>query len=338
MNHVKDPGGHKFDTQHNVNYKLSFPDLMKLSLTANHLEAFLILLALGLNLLEEIGQVFDFNGQAYINSYARENVDQTDKVALLFIGIAIISVLFSVVRTLIKFFGFTLTDTSKEWKISFGLFNRQQKTIPLQKIQILSWRATWFRRKFDYWIMHVQAVGHNEKNRKQHVQIPVLEFPTVLKLASSYQEYIGIDPLMSNKIEPEYWKRKSLMVGLPFFLVPMAASWFWIGWWALGFVFIFIYLTGYFYKYYQNFCWKTPETGVQLRSGVWGRKFTLLNWKKIQQVHIHQSPYQRRHQLANVIFLTAGGKVVLPYLRLTTATALVDYVIYDVESKDENWM
>lgn len=341
MKNVKEPADQKpgMPIQQDITYKLEFPDLMKLSLTANHLEAFLILLVVGLNVLEEIKQIFDFNSQAYIHFYAREIISQTAYMAgALFLGIAIISVLFSFARTLTKFFGFTLTGTSKNWKITFGLFNRQQKVIPLHKIQILSWRATWLRRKFDYWIMRVQAVGHNEKNRKQHVQIPVLAFPRVLKLADSYQEFTGIDSGKGYKIEPEYWKRKSLMIGLPVSLIPMIAFWYWIGWWALAFVVLFAYMTGYFYKTYQNFRWQTPEAGIQLVSGAWGRKYTLLNWKKVQQVHIHQSPYQRTHQLANVVFLTAGGKVSLPYLTLAIATKLADYVLYDVESKDENWM
>jgi membrane protein YdbS with pleckstrin-like domain len=73
-------------------------------------------------------------------------------------------------------------------------------------------------------------------------------------------------------------------------------------------------------------------------SGVWGRKYTLLTWKKVQQIEVDQSPYQRTHQLANVIFRTAGGLVKLPFVTLSTATYLANLALYYVESRDDNWM
>lgn len=73
-------------------------------------------------------------------------------------------------------------------------------------------------------------------------------------------------------------------------------------------------------------------------SGVFGRKFTLLNWRKVQQVHLHQNVYQRNRGLATVVFVTAGGKATLPDIRLSVATSLVDQVLYEVESREESWM
>ena len=320
-------------------YRLGFADLLKLSLTANHLEALLILLAFSYNITREIKRIFDFDEQEYMETYALESLSQTAYIvfALLF-TVAIISLLFSIVRTIIKFFDFSLTDNRLSWKIAYGLFNRQQKSIPLNKIQIISWRASWLRRKFDYWIILVQSVGHSKQAKKQHVQIPVLDFSGVVNLAGSYQKFTGIDPEKSNPIKPDYWKRKALLTGLPLAVIPVLASWYWIEWWALGFSLLFLYVAGHYYIAWKNFRWETVPSGLQVLSGAWGRKYTLLKWSKIQQVHIHQSPYQRRNGLANIIFLTAGGRVVLPYLSLSSATELVDMVLYEVESKNEAWM
>ncbi|MEX2592423.1 MAG: PH domain-containing protein [Anditalea sp.] len=317
-------------------YTLDFADLVRLSLTANHLEAFFILLALGLNIFNEVEQIFD--GSEYIDSYSQQLIGPTVIfLCALFIGVAIISILFSFIRTMVQFYGFELMDSGMRWTISFGLFDRTKKIIPINKIQILSWRANWLRRKFDYWTLHVQSVGHQE-NRKSNIQIPVTSFDRVIKLAKDYQEFFGIEYAASFKIEPDYWKRKSLKKGLPFTLLPMIIAFYWIGWQALGLMVIFPFLIWYYYRWYQHFRWQTNERGIQILSGFFGRKFTLLSWKKIQQVHIHQNLYQRNHQLANVIFITAGGKVSLPYLSLSTARALVDHVLYDVESKEESWM
>ena len=329
----------KTETQSTQTFKLSFPDLLKLSLTANHLEAFLLLLAFSFNLVGEIKRIFDFDEQEYFNTYVQELVNQTSFIAFVLLSlVATVSLLFSIVRVLFKFFDFSLTDNGQSWKINHGLFNRQQRSIPLNKIQIISWRTSWLRRKFDYWIVLVQSVGHSRQSRKQQVQIPILAFSQLVKLAESYQEFKGIDPAQSRPIEPDYWKRKSLILGFALGIIPTIALWFWVEWWSLSFLILPIYITGHYYVAYKNFRWQTVPAGLQLLSGAWGRKYTLLNWSKIQQVHIQQSPYQRRKHLANIIFITAGGKVVLPYLSLATATELADSALYEVESKNEPWM
>lgn len=321
-------------------YKLGLADLIKLSLTANHLEAFLLLFAFSFNLIGEVRRIFDFDEQEeYFESYAQEMLGQTAYIAfVLLLGVATVSLLFSTVRVFIKFFDFSLSDNDQTWKIKHGLLNRQQKSIPLKKIQIISWRTSWLRRKFDYWTLLVQSVGHSRQQQKQHVQIPILAFSEVVRLVESYQKFTGIDGPSSNSIEPDYWKRKSLLLGLPLAIIPMVASWFWIEWWSLFFLLVAVYTTAHYYVVYKNFRWQSVPAGLQLVSGAWGRKFTLLNWPKVQQVHIHQSPYQRRQQLATIVFLTAGGRVVLPYLKLSAATALADRVLYEVESRNEPWM
>lgn len=317
-------------------YTLVFSDLVKLSLTANHLEAFFILLALGLNIFDEVRQIFD--GSDYLESYVEHLLGQTVIFLLvLLIGIALISIVYSFFRTLIRFYGFELIDSGKRWAISYGLFDRTKKIIPTNKIQIISWSANWLRRKFHYWTIQVQSVGQKE-NGNSNVLIPVTSLSQVFQLAGSYKEFTEIEYATSYKIEPDYWKRKSLLKGLPLTLIAMIVFFYWIEWQVFGFILLFGFLVWYYYQWYQHFRWQTNETGIQILSGFFGRKFTLLSWKKIQQVHIHQSLYQKTHQLANVIFITAGGKVTLPYLSLSTANALVNYVLHDVESKEESWM
>jgi putative membrane protein len=73
-------------------------------------------------------------------------------------------------------------------------------------------------------------------------------------------------------------------------------------------------------------------------SGVWGRRFTLLTWKKIQQVELQQSLYQRSHNMATLRFITAGGKVSLFYIKYELARQLTDRILYYVESRKEGWM
>ena len=221
-------------------YKLRFIDIIKLSLTANHLEAFLILVAVVLNLLDELKQIFDFDSQEYIDTYADQIVSQSVLlICILLVGVAFVSVLFSIVRTFIKFYGFTLSDNINDWKISYGLFNREQKTIPVKKIQILSWRASLLRRKYGYWIMQIQSVGYRS-DQKQNVQIPILDSAKIPSLANAYQPYNAEDTSGREGIEAAFWKRKLLTTAFPVTVILMVASATWLGTWSCGFIVVFI--------------------------------------------------------------------------------------------------
>lgn len=319
--------------------KLSNTDLFKLSLSANHLEAFFILLGLSLNALDDIKKIIKVDEEKLIRSYADSLVNQTIFVAgIVFMGVAIISVITSIIRTILKYYNFTIEETGFSWKISFGLFTTHQKLIPFNKIQILSWKANWIRRKINFWVLHVQSIGHDETKRKQHLQIPVTSFDSILSLCTAYQQGPVIKTGEGLQIEPDYWTRKTLIVGLPMTIIITLALYFWIGSPALLMLFLLIYLRWHYKRWYRNFRWKVNEEGLQLYSGIWGRKYTLLTWKKVQQVKINQNLYQRSHRLASIIFITAGGSVEVPYIQYKTAQELVDTVLYLVESKNENWM
>src|SRR5690606_2649448 len=144
---------------------------------------------------------------------------------VLFIGVAFLSIIFSFFRTIVRFYGFKLIDSGKKWNISYGLFDRSKKIIPISKIQILSWRANWVRRKFHFWTVQVPSLGHKE-NRKTNVLIPLTSFIQVIQLARSYQEFREIDYEQSNRIEPEIWRRKSLLRGIPITLLVMGIAFF----------------------------------------------------------------------------------------------------------------
>ena len=326
-------------TADKIPQKLSGRDLLKLSLTANHIKAFFILLGLSLNVLDDIKKLFNFDEAALIKTYSGTIINQSFFVAgIIFILITIASIITSIIRTIVKYYNFTIEDAGINWKIAFGLFTLQQKIIPFKKIQILSWKANWLRRKLDFWILHVQTIGHDETKGNQQIQIPVTTFKAVLGLVPAYQHSTVIKESDGLQIEPDYWKRKLLMIGVPLTVILFIVLYFWIGLSALLIIFLFVYAGWHYRSWYKNFRWLANEEGLQLYSGVWGRKFTLLTWKKVQQIQINQNLYQRAHNLATLHFITAGGNVELPYIKYATAKQLTDYALYEIESKYEEWM
>ena len=325
--------------ERNMRTQLSAGDLFKFSLTSNHLETFFILVGLSLNFLNDIKDVFNIDSWGVMETYAMRMAGQTAMaVSILVIAVAIISIVFSILRTLLKFFNYTIEEMPHGWKVSFGLTNHQQKIIPSNKIQILSWKANWLRRKINFWIVTVQSIGGNKMKPKEQIQIPITSLSRVFSLIPIYQNSPVFDLDEGFRIEPDYWKRRTLTVGVTVTALLLSILYFAVGIAALWMLLLLPYFAWHFKKWYQVFRWKINTEGLQMYSGVWGRKYTLLTWKKVQQLQVDQSLYQRSHELADVTFKTAGGQVKLPFITLSTATYLADLSLYYVESRNDNWM
>jgi putative membrane protein len=320
-------------------YKLSPKDLLKLSLSANHLEAFFLLLALSINVIDDLRKAFNIDEwkwmQSLTNSLKGEVIFAT---TIIIVFVAIVSIAYSMLRTIFRYFNFTMQDTHNAWKLTFGLINRQENIIPHSKIQVFSWHSNWLRRKLNFWMIDVQTIGHLSRKEKQRTKIPLTESRSAVMLASVYQSTEVFNPSSGNRIDAGYWKRKTLLVGVPVTLAVVAISWYWLGGDSAWVSLLLVYFTGYFYKWYTHYRWFVNEEGIQAYSGVWGRRYSLLVWKKVQQIKISQSPYQRSHQLATITFQTAGGNIVLPYISLAIAQQLSNFVLFQVEYKNEKWM
>ncbi len=322
-----------------VQYNLTIVDLLKLSLSANHLEAFLILFVLSINILDDLRKAFEFDGWGWMESIFG---DMKDNMVALFsvviLLVVVVSVGFSVIRVFIKYYDFKMDSGGHQWRVSFGLFNRQQRIIPIPKIQLFSWHANYVRRKINFWMLDLKTLGDEKVQPKQRLKIPLTGFQSAVNIAASYQQSPVFDPAQGAGIEPAYWQRRTLMVSLPVTIFVAAFAAIWLQWQALCLLALLPVWALQNFMRYQNFKWFANHEGVQLHKGLWGREYKLLVWKKIQQVSYAQSPYQRRHQLATLQFTTAAGAVTLPYLPLEVCRRMVNGVLYTVESANEKWM
>ncbi len=321
-------------------YRLEMGDLMKLSLSANHLEAFFILLGLGMRLWQDLKNFTDKDTESRLYGYAKNFAQQGLPLwssALLFV--AAVSVLVSAGRTLLKYYDFRLEEDPKNWKLAWGLATRHQKIVARQKIQMLSYRANWLRRKLDFWIMQVQSVGPGQGNNQalSTLSLPFTSFERVLRLSASYLPLAAV-ATEGRSIARVYWLRRSLLRALPVSILAAIILYFWKGgyWPALGLL-LLGYGVGHFYFWQQNFRWLVSEEGLRLYSGVWGRSYTLLKWEKVQQINISQGRYQFLKDWADIHFITAGGTAHIPYLPLSTALQLKEEVMYLIESRQIQW-
>lgn len=321
-----------------VSSTLSFKQLMILSISANHLEAFVLLFVLSLNAWNEIEKAFKLDGWKWMEQHSSAISNSLLISTFIIVLVIVVSVIYSGIRTVLKFYGFTIVEETNGWKIAFGLTTHQQKFVPYTKIQELSWQSNFVRRKLDVWVVHVLSAGFDEIKKKQQIQVPIIGFSSVYSLAKKYQDSEIFNPPNGKTITSAYWQRTLIYGGIIFGIIPVSIALYFIGWVSLLWLLVVGYIVLHRYVVKKHFRWQVNDEGLQMYSGAWGRKYTLLKWNKVQQLQINQNLFQKSKQVASLVLVTAAGKVTLPYIEHKSAVDIANQVLYWVEKTNEPWL
>jgi putative membrane protein len=315
--------------------KLSGKDLFRLSLSANHLEAFFLLLSFGLGILENLRSI---NDHAFSDAEGLVRAGTT-MLWLFFVPALLITVfVISTARIVFKFFDFTVFGSTAGYHIRSGLTNVKERTVTFRKIQYVSWKASWIRRLMRLWILEYHVSGSDEQKRALKVQVPVTNQAYVPVLAENYAPLPNPEDREAIRIHPSYIYRRLLVLGM----FPTAAllGIFWPQWGERALIFVVYPLVVglYLWLYQRKFRLWAFSNELLIRRGFLGEEFMLLQWYKLQSVVLKQSLYERRHGLATVLLHTASGRITVRFIPLDTARALVNYSLYQVERTQRSWM
>lgn len=316
--------------------KLSGQDLFKLSISANHLEAFLLMLAFFLSAIEQLKEVLNLEYSRFVSWAASFN---SSPVGLLLAGIVaalLVSVIISTVRVLIRYYDFRISRSVKGFLIHAGLINIQEKLVPFGKVQYISWKANWIRQRMGLYLLNFHAIGYDDIQEKLRIKVPITNPAMIPLLLEQYHPLLPVDQLTPVRIHPAYIPRRILMRGLVPAVVLAAAGFYFFGWnvlWLTAWVIISAINAALFQRKFR--LWRDTEA-LQIRKGLLGREELVLRWDMIQSVSLEQSIYQEGRDLATVYLYTAGGAVNLPYIKVEQAREIINYALYKIEVQAPN--
>ena len=313
--------------------ELSFKDLLKLGFTSNHFETLLILIGLFLSFLNSIKDILD----DYKEDLVEVSTNQILKSSIVFIvigilAISLLSVVVSLFRTVLAYINFRITRTVTGFSISKGLINSSQKLVPFEKVQYVSWKTNWLRRKISMYLFEFHTIGGNEVKNNLKIKVPVTSELVLQKLATTYIPKIPDQFACNLKVHPSYLYRNTIIFGIlpslilavPLFLLADGK--------ALLLMALPPYAYLYFWLYRRKFLFSWTSNLVHIKTGVFGNQTIILKWENIQSVKISQSLYQQRKFLADLIIHTAGGTITALYIPLEAARELQNFALYKIES------
>ena len=314
---------------------LSISDLLKLSISANHIEALLILISFGFGILENIRQI---NEDLIPDSNIFIPSGSAIAIAYLLVGVLLLTMLVSTAGIFLRYFNFTVKQTFSGYHIRSGLFTVKERVITLRKVQYISWKANWIRKLMGLWMLEYHVAGSDDEKSLMKAKVPLTDPKALLVLTNQYYplpDPAAVEPL---RIHPAYSWRRAVLAGILPSIIAIIILW---QFWQEQSLFLLIYplyMTIAAFQYRKKFQLRAYEEVLMIRRGILGEEFILIQWHNLQTIIVTQSMFQRRRGLANIKLFTAAGMVKIPYVPLQAANTLANFALYKIESTRKNWM
>ena len=248
--------------------------------------------------------------------------------ALLLIIVRVVSMIWALVRL----YDFRLTRVGEDLRSEYGLLTKVTATVPIRRVQTITFRAGPVQRWLDRASVRVTTAGGagegDRSNRRGREWLaPLIKRQALPQLLQQVVPGFDLDAVAWQPLHPRAFARAvkpRLLVSLVF----TTAAAFTIGWGAIGVAIVLLLwsIIGT-RQYVKHVGWAEGDEVVMLRSGWIWQQTTLARVNKIQAVAMHQSPFDRRAAMSGVRVDTAGAgelshRVAIPFLDQEVARAL----------------
>lgn len=331
---------------------ISNAEIAKFGLMSNMAILALAALAPFMNVIFEYLEKTIINRLEAILNEQAAFVGSAAAIAVLIMSVAIVlcAILLSVVMALVRFFNFQLYFQDDKFKRVAGLFERQQLSISVSKIQSVQIKQNIIARLLNrYTLICPQvssggmAAGVAAHKNKQTLVMPVITKEQVQTVCGWLFPWF-VDLTELNFIKPEralLYKNTFLYVILPTVFSALifnalfdAATMLW------SIVVGLVLMIGVFLNYQKTGVAMYHHDGrffAVFKTGMLGVQYRVFEIYKAQSVTTISTYLMRRSQLKSLYIQLASGSVSMPYLKSELAEQFADFALYEIEGVERNW-
>lgn len=319
--------------------KHSLLDTLRVGLTQNHFKSARIIAVF---FLLVFSQIYEYVGDNLVDS-AIENYSSLFAVNVFMIlgsiaAIIIASLLVSMVLAILRYYALKVSFDGNYLRVSSGLFNRREQAVKSRRIQLYIEEDNPLRKLIDILSIKMYQPVTSEQEKDQSISIPGVHHADVEKFRSFALQKMDFHFPMSIQVDPIVVARRTIFGGvIPAILMGLAGFYF-FGWYCLIALLWIPLMHFYNKKWFSKLVLEIYDEHIIRKGGVISSFNIFTDYSKVQNVTITQTPYQVRHDLCNIKIYTAGGPLSYPYIQLETGYKLRDYLLYRLESTDEEWM
>lgn len=303
-------------TERTIIRQLTLSDLILAGLTSNHLLSaaalFGALWAFADDLLpdsiyQRAGVVFGRAMQQLLTQGAQAAVIAGLVIIIL---LMVAGTIFSVIGTIILFYGFTLSRSGEDLNRAWGLLTRRASSLPRRRIQALEIEEGLLRRLFGLAALRADIAGgkreHEDDNQGRDVLLPILKRAELAQLLPSFFPDLEADRVEWKQVSRLAIRRGTIKGGI---ICAFAAAGLFIysqtpgSFWPLALIPL-IYWTNV--RRYRFLGYATGEQYFRTRRGGLRRTTHIVPISKAQVIEIRQTPFDRRLGLSSLRIDTAG--------------------------------
>jgi putative membrane protein len=326
--------------------KISPLELLKVSLTENHLQSLLIFVALLVGFFQQLKEVFKSLGKDdLIDDYLKIDNSAFQEslilVFILFVLLLFVAIISSFVRVFLLHFNLTVFIKNQAFEIHQGLLTKKSIILKKEKIQHITISHNPIKKKLGIsFITFKQAVsGKVNKKTDKLIRIVGCRKEQVEKIKELLFDCADLEK-SKREHSDSYLKYRMYLRSFFFFLI--LNIWFYAGF-DNGKIFfsniLLVFLVVFFNELtFKKRFYKMDDEFLLVGNGSIETHLTYLPFYKVQNIKLNQTFFQERKQVADLVLQTASGKVKIPCLPLSEALKIYNYTLFKAESSKNPWM
>jgi putative membrane protein len=257
--------------------------------------------------------------------FERPVADVVRTTVVLGVAVVLLAWIFSIAGALLHYRGFTLERTRNELHKRYGALSRRETSIPLERVQAVRIEESLLRRQLGLAALKIETAGAapgQGAHRGVEAYLPLARTHQVPGLVAAVFEDLAYGSLEFRPVHPLARLHALVRYSAP--LLALAAGltvgfgtrWLWLL--ALG---PLVYLAAHAHT--RNLGYAAAPGYVALRGGFFTRTTWIVPKRRVQTLHLRETPFQRRHGLATLGVDTAAGEASVMDLRSEEARALI---------------
>lgn len=325
--------------------KIGFFTLIKTGITSKYVETFGWLFLLVNTLWENnkyinIEEKLDTTGvQEYINF---NSIIVSVLLGLIFIFILIIVI--NLVRTIVRYFDFSITRTKNSLLLTYGLITTRNTIINPIKVQLIKISQNFFQEKLDILNLRIEQASseaNSKEKKKDRIEVPGCS--EVVK--NQILDFIYDKEILNKDIYipsiRKFWIRSIFMIVLPIAIVlsvnTVAPFLLWNKLFLLASLYFILGILCC-WRLYKNYKLMVTPHFIMLQSGFWDIETAIIEPYKIQAIITNQFFWQKRLNIGSVYLYTAGGTISFTTGFYNQITKLCNLWLFQVETSTKKWM
>ncbi len=253
-------------------------------------------------------------------------------------------IFFSIAGAVVTFYGYTLSKVGDRYIRRSGLLTKYEVSMRLSRLQMVIRQQDWLdlllkRINLKFEQTNNALTQHHAGAQNSRIIVPSI-FPH--QCSALVNDVYPDNQMMTidyQRISKRFLLRNLVYILLPlytlvaaFFIITGQSQFLW------GITPLAVFAGSLIFMRWYRWGYASDDKFVYIRRGFFGVDYLCFEHYKVQQVKFKQSWFQQHHQLCSISVVLAAGAINLPFIKADDGSALLDEVLYQVESSGKSWM